>query len=98
MQRFQARLKFESFVNSEECKTSNAFKILMWSLRALLIQKSVKQPILVKLAWNSLRALLIQKSVKPPQWLPVPSACLRALLTQKSVKRSLFLKRRKYYA
>ena len=33
---------FESFVNSERCKTSNVVYIVMFSLRALLIQKDVK--------------------------------------------------------
>ena len=33
---------FESFVNSEECKTRVAYPSVKKSLRALLIQKSVK--------------------------------------------------------
>ena len=34
---------FESFVNSEECKTVDCMDIVFFGLRALLIQKSVKQ-------------------------------------------------------
>ena len=33
---------FESFVNSEECKTHTGIVLMFTSLRALLIQKSVK--------------------------------------------------------
>ena len=39
---------FESFVNSEECKTNLYHQRSFHSLRALLIQKSVKQTILMK--------------------------------------------------
>ena len=35
--------KFESFVNSEECKTVDNWDSDQYCLRALLIQKSVKQ-------------------------------------------------------
>ena len=34
---------FESFVNSEEYQTSTLKSIIIYSLRALLIQKSIKQ-------------------------------------------------------
>ena len=33
---------FESFVNSEECKTLQETHVVLFRLRALLIQKSVK--------------------------------------------------------
>ena len=36
--------KFESFVNSEECKTQIFHYYTEFGLRALLIQKSVKHP------------------------------------------------------
>ena len=36
-------ISFESFVNSEECKTVDCMDIVFFGLRALLIQKSVKQ-------------------------------------------------------
>ena len=44
-------------------------------MRALLIQKSIKQTLLEKDAEISLRALLIQKSIKlyEPTSLPLPS-------------------------
>ena len=35
-------IKFESFVNSERCKTGEAFPLRDFSLRALLIQKDAK--------------------------------------------------------
>ena len=77
---------FESFVNSEECKTDDRIVRRKEGLRALLIQKSVKQ----NSVWNSfrlcLRALLIQKSVKQRSIYPGSVSGLRALLIQKSVK------------
>ena len=57
-------LRFESFVNSEECKTWELLEKAGLGLRALLIQKSVKQVVVILKAYVSLRALLIQKSVK----------------------------------
>ena len=56
--------KFESFVNSEECKTGMNKAMQGIGLRALLIQKSVKRVIFIHVVKYSLRALLIQKSVK----------------------------------
>ena len=56
---------FESFVNSERCKTELPYLTTAQSLRALLIQKDVK-PLWQKLVLHlGLRALLIQKDVKP---------------------------------
>ena len=57
-------LGFESFVNSEECKTVDNWDSDQYCLRALLIQKSVKPEEARKCGGSSLRALLIQKSVK----------------------------------
>ena len=37
-------IAFESFVNSERCKTLVKSPLMMTRLRALLIQKDVKQP------------------------------------------------------
>ena len=55
---------FESFVNSERCKTDITSHEQPNSLRALLIQKDVKR-ISENFSPNpSLRALLIQKDVK----------------------------------
>ena len=56
--------EFESFVNSEECKTTTVAKFRVLRLRALLIQKSVKPSGLLDGYKRRLRALLIQKSVK----------------------------------
>ena len=39
----KVRVWFESFVNSERCKTTDYVFELFESLRALLIQKDVKQ-------------------------------------------------------
>ncbi len=79
-------MPFESFVNSERCKTSNRKRQNPICLRALLIQKDVKLQCLYELYLTGLRALLIQKAVK---LLPLPSCVhfsLRALLIQKDVK------------
>ena len=62
---------FESFVNSERCKTVQRFKTILVRLRALLIQKDVKQPVLESELHPGLRALLIQKDVKLSTILPV---------------------------
>ena len=55
---------FESFVNSERCKTSKPTQREYCRLRALLIQKDVKRNHIVCNVVKSLRALLIQKDVK----------------------------------
>ena len=55
---------FESFVNSERCKTISACTPSKHSLRALLIQKDVKQLYDYSIWSYRLRALLIQKDVK----------------------------------
>ena len=57
-------LEFESFVNSERCKTAFSFRYNFDSLRALLIQKDVKQCVNTLTLYHGLRALLIQKDVK----------------------------------
>ena len=77
---------FESFVNSERCKTICASHPNQHRLRALLIQKDVKPYQLDKTANGSLRALLIQEDVKRYnrcRWFKIG---LRALLIQKDVK------------
>ena len=55
---------FESFVNSERCKTAKELLYLLVRLRALLIQKDVKPASRYSRLDSSLRALLIQKDVK----------------------------------
>ena len=55
-------------------------------LRALLIQKDVKQLQQLSEQSESLRALLIQKDVKQQIYTIVNEAGLRALLIQKDVK------------
>ena len=55
---------FESFVNSERCKTAVICEIAGSGLRALLIQKDVKPGIFPLSEHLGLRALLIQKDVK----------------------------------
>ena len=55
---------FESFVNSERCKTGRNKADNLIRLRALLIQKDVKQIALQFKTTVCLRALLIQKDVK----------------------------------
>ena len=66
------RGKFESFVNSERCKTRSTYKIQDMRLRALLIQKDAKRARLLGAPPKGLRALLIQKDAKHlrfvPQW------------------------------
>ena len=78
---------FESFVNSERCKTGHAWKIRTAGLRALLIQKDVKQCLEATRQLLGLRALLIQKDVKRQVDYSRDSSSLRALLIQKDVKR-----------
>ena len=55
---------FESFVNSERCKTKTVYTYLYAGLRALLIQKDVKLKRREETKNIGLRALLIQKDVK----------------------------------
>ena len=55
---------FESFVNSERCKTLHIFYQPCQCLRALLIQKDVKPEVYPVHKSIGLRALLIQKDVK----------------------------------
>ena len=55
---------FESFVNSERCKTVELSEEWDYRLRALLIQKDVKPASRYSRLDSSLRALLIQKDVK----------------------------------
>ena len=81
-------MRFESFVNSERCKTDDVIDDTTNRLRALLIQKDVK----LSYHWSDtqarLRALLIQKDVKQRHSFGQVKVCLRALLIQKDVKRS----------
>ena len=58
------KLGFESFVNSEESKTIARSGGSGSCLRALLIQKKVKQGVDTLARLIGLRALLIQKKVK----------------------------------
>ena len=58
----------------------------MSGLRALLIQKDVKQVICKRTVKVGLRALLIQKDVKPTTASTFKGMRLRALLIQKDVK------------
>ena len=80
---------FESFVNSEECKTCVDSRLHTVGLRALLIQKSVKPFFPHAFHLQRLRALLIQKSVKQTRQETPNRPCLRALLIQKSVKQNV---------
>ena len=77
---------FESFVNSERCKTNTSTEHFTSRLRALLIQKDVKLTLLISSSEYRLRALLIQKDVKHLHDTQILIACLRALLIQKDVK------------
>ena len=77
---------FESFVNSERCKTLTEEEKMCISLRALLIQKDVKQPLKMGFYPFRLRALLIQKDVKLLMLCLLVLLRLRALLIQKDVK------------
>ena len=77
---------FESFVNSERCKTVKVFTDKGIGLRALLIQKDAKLFLDKRNNFFSLRALLIQKDAKPLTPSNVSFRCLRALLIQKDAK------------
>ena len=85
---------FESFVNSERCKTLDVAKCGQCRLRALLIQKDVKQIGCFRMSTTRLRALLIQKDVKQHNSTSNMSRRLRALLIQKDVKRTRAIIRR----
>ena len=78
---------FESFVNSERCKTDSAVYHPSDRLRALLIQKDVKLSGCRHPGGECLRALLIQKDVKHRTPQGRADRSLRALLIQKDVKR-----------
>ena len=77
---------FESFVNSERCKTLLDMYASLESLRALLIQKDVKHTPGRRTHSEGLRALLIQKDVKLHLLTQNLKCRLRALLIQKDVK------------
>ena len=77
---------FESFVNSERCKTNTSTEHFTSRLRALLIQKDVKHLLNCNAGMGSLRALLIQKDVKLTLLISSSEYRLRALLIQKDVK------------
>ena len=79
-------LRFESFVNSDRCKTITESKKTTIGLRALLIQAGVKHVKHLKRGYISLRALLIQTGVKLGVRYSVILWCLRALLIQTGVK------------
>ena len=59
-------MEFESFVNSEECKTSTDFLSVYYMFESFVNSEECKTHIFSVLASDCLRALLIQKSVKPP--------------------------------
>ena len=82
--------QFESFVNSERCKTKKSSVVILSSLRALLIQKDVKRWMVLHRGEHCLRALLIQKDVKLVEKFNSLSECLRALLIQKDVKQASY--------
>ena len=77
---------FESFVNSERCKTNYRVVNTLSCLRALLIQKDAKLKKRHEKCPLRLRALLIQKDAKHVSLLPPNSVGLRALLIQKDAK------------
>ena len=78
--------KFESFVNSERCKTVELSEEWDYRLRALLIRKDVKLYSRVNLSESRLRALLIRKDVKRIVIVRILAVGLRALLIRKDVK------------
>ena len=80
------RMLFESFVNSERCKTNYRVVNTLSCLRALLIQKDAKLKKRHEKCPLRLRALLIQKDAKHVSLLPPNSVGLRALLIQKDAK------------
>ena len=77
---------FESFVNSERNKTFTDSTLDDTCLRALLIQKEIKQLGFRNSIHVSLRALLIQKEIKLESHYPTQEVSLRALLIQKEIK------------
>ena len=84
-------LLFESFVNSERCKTMKLKSLYKICLRALLIQKDVKLVTNPAFTKSRLRALLIQKDVKQRPFDNLCTTGLRALLIQKDVKQDILV-------
>ena len=78
--------EFESFVNSERCKTNRKHLLRRLCLRALLIQKDAKRYAIIKSFSFRLRALLIQKDAKRRTSAKALQGRLRALLIQKDAK------------
>ena len=89
---------FESFVNSEECKTSIA-RIHPNRLFESFVNSEECKTELAQIDTETVfESFVNSEECKTTACAVFSAFCLRALLTQKSVKRSLFLKRRKYYA
>ena len=68
MAKSSVHVTFESFVNSERCKTKSNPMRYGASLRALLIRKDVKLYHAIIFTEQGLRALLIRKDVKLYGW------------------------------
>ena len=78
---------FESFVNSERCKTVQENYALLDEFESFVNSERCKT--LQEVCWKQigLRALLIRKDVKHGISLNTVKSCLRALLIRKDVKR-----------
>ena len=79
-------MKFESFVNSEECKTIFPQVLTTIEFESFVNSEECKTGSHKGNHTGCLRALLIQKSVKHMSLLLMQKIGLRALLIQKSVK------------
>ena len=82
----QYPITFESFVNSERCKTVLAFLFVKSLFESFVNSERCKTHKTCDKWRKSLRALLIQKDVKLTVKISYHILCLRALLIQKDVK------------
>ena len=80
---------FESFVNSERCKTKKMVNSNKKTFESFVNSERCKTFTTKWYMFHGLRALLIQKDVKPGVADGLYNSCLRALLIQKDVKREL---------
>ena len=80
-------IKFESFVNSERCKTVPSFPTILRSLRVLLIQKDVKQVFRLMYTTQMFESFVNSERCKTTRRNSSYVICLRVLLIQKDVKR-----------
>ena len=86
MQRFQARLKFESFVNSEECKTNRIEQTNNYQFESFVNSEECKTISCGYAKERMFESFVNSEECKTRVAYPSVKKSLRALLIQKSVK------------